>query len=146
MMKNMVHDVDAYDTTDPDPENWGEVTLFDVMCSGIPSVTPDQKVFGTYTTNVWDYDDENYYYSYIIFADKNAGVSAMPAAKFDVKAFKGGIVRIEGTEATVEVFNTAGAKVFSTRATGDIATNLEGLYIVRATAADGTVKTLKATF
>lgn len=141
MNDHMVHDVDAFDIN-----TWEEITLFDQMCSGIPSVTPDQKVFGTYTVNVWDYDDPNEFYSYVIFADKGAGVSAVPATDFNVKALEGGIVRIEGAEATVEIFNTAGAMVFSTRAAGDIATNLSGLYIVRATAADGTVKTVKAAF
>lgn len=141
MKAHMLHDIDTYD-----PDTWEDITLFDQMCSGVPSVSADQKVFGTYTNNIWDWDDGNYTYSYIIFTDKGAGVSAVPAADFNVKTLQGGIVRIEGAEAAVEIFNAAGTMVFSTRAAGDIATNLSGLYIVRATAADGTVKTVKAAF
>lgn len=141
MKAHMLHDIDTFD-----PDTWEDITLFDQMCSGSPWVSADQKVFGTRADNIWDMDDENYYYCYIIFADKGTGVSVVPAADFNVKALEGGIVRVEGAEATVEIFNAAGAMVFSTRAAGDIATNLSGLYIVRATAADGTVKTVKAAF
>ena len=141
MKAHMLHDIDTFD-----PETGEDITLFDQMCSGSPWVSADQKVFGTRADNIWDMDDGNYYYCYIIFADKSAGVSVVPATNFNVKALEGGIVRVEGAEATVEIFNAAGAMVFSTRAAGDIATNLSGLYIVRATAADGTVKTVKAAF
>lgn len=143
MNENMRHDMVEYDY-----DTFEEITIPDVMISGAPYAASDLSVFCTATLNVWDVYDENYYYSYIICADKTVdAVEGVSGNEFAVNALKGGVVSVKGDNATVEVYTLGGEKAFEAQGCGMINTGLaEGFYIVKATSENGKSVVLKAAF
>lgn len=143
MNENMRHDVESYDYAT------GEmVVLNNVMLSGVPYGTPDLSVIGTVANNMWDYESDSYIYSYILKLNKKTdSADTIGADAFAVKVLDGATVCVEGQEALVEIYNAAGQKVYTATFAGAQTTGLpQGLYIVKATAADGRTATLKAAF
>ena len=143
MNENMRHDMLDYD-----PDTFEEITIPNVMISGAPYAASDLSVFCTASLNVWDVYDENYYYSYIIYADKTVdAVEDVADSEFAVEALKGGVVSVKGDNATVEIYTLGGEKAFQGQGTGMISTGLaEGFYIVKATSENGKTVVLKAAF
>ena len=73
--------------------------------------------------------------------------SSLGTDAFAVKVLAGATVCVEGQEALVEIYNAAGHKVYTSTFAGAQTTGLpQGLYIVKATAADGRTTILKAAF
>lgn len=143
MNENMRHDLIEFD-----PDTFEEITIPDVMISGAPYAASDLSVFCTAASNVWDFEDDNYYYSYVIYADKTVdAVEGVSGSEFAVEALKGGVVSVKGDNATVEVYTLGGEKAFQGQGTGMISTGLaEGFYIVKATSDNGKTVVLKAAF
>lgn len=143
MNENMRHDMIEFNY-----DTFEEVTVPNVMLSGSPYASADLTVFCTAAMNVWDYNDEYYYYSYIIYPDRTVdAVEDIAGSEFAVEALKGGIVNVKGGNATVEVYTLGGEKAFAAQGTGAISTGLaEGFYIVKATSDGGKTVVLKAAF
>lgn len=146
MNDNMTHTVLTYEY-DVDLEQYVEVEK-ECTLVGIPFCSPDFSVITTYVDNLWDYSDEApYYYGYIFKFPEWTGVGELNiAAPASMAAQRGGIVKVSDT-ALVEVFTMDGTCVFRTRGQGSINTGLgKGIYVVRATFADGASKLVKTSF
>lgn len=144
MEENMTHRVYMYD------ENRGVIEK-DVICTGVPVITPDLSVIGTSIgTYLWtdvsnDFPDIMSYLMPTGFS--LTGVKGVAADADDTLAvLPGGTVVLKGEFASLQVYDLAGkvvANVANPAAT--VATGLgSGIYIVRAVKADGSVLTRKA--
>ena len=124
MNENMRHDVESYDYAT------GEVIVLNNA------------------NNMWDYESDSYIYSYILKLNKKTdSAGSLGADAFAVKVLDGATVCVEGQEALVEIYNAAGQKVYTATFAGAQTTGLpQGLYIVKAKAADGRTATIKAAF
>ena len=140
--ENMYHDVQTYD-----PETWDPM-IVNMLISGIPFCTPDMKTMVSYASNVFDFGSMAYYYGYIFqgLPGNESGVKDVLAKDSELSVRRGGIIDVDG-EAFVEVFATDGSKVFTGNASGSLSTGLRnGVYVVRATFANGKVSVRKAMF
>lgn len=124
----------------------GQFTYTDFMCSGWAVSTPDlSTIICAVSTYTWEFEDPYAYYSYIFSTGlKVGGVENVTASDASIEAMGHGTLKVNGSVSGIDVFDTAGRKVFSiSNPSGNVATGLSGLYIVRATLSDGTVQTLK---
>lgn len=151
MTENMTHPYTDY-VLDEDTWDYEEVVI-DVLATGIPFASADLSVIALTVENFW-YDwessDEEFYpaYGYILQSNSWAGAKAVKYGTLDVKAYKGGVIAFAGEVASATVYDLAGCAVFSVDApAGAVNTGLgHGIYVVKAVAKDGTVKTAKVAF
>lgn len=145
MEDNMLHDVIM------GLNSSGGFITEEMLCTGVGVATPDQKyILTNNTTYSWfDYNGGAEFMSYLFSPDYLAGVEEIgAAAEYSLKAIGGGMLKVTGSFATVEVYGLAGEKVFSVANPGDaINTGLgNGIYVVRGVDAEGQVHTLKTVF
>lgn len=140
---NMVHPVETYEFNEETGQY--DPVIVDMRMTGIPFCTPDMSVITTYVYNSWDVSD-NLAYGYVFRFPEDVSVKGVAADANGMRVLRDGMIRIDG-QAEVEVFATDGIRVFRGAANGTVSTGLKkGMYIVRATFADGTVKTTKVSF
>lgn len=141
--ENMHHEVQDYD-----PET-SEPIVVEKLISGIPFCTPDMKTLVSYAYNSFDFGSDAYYFGYVfqgLPGFEESGVKDVLAKSSELDVRRGGVIDVNG-EAYVEVFATDGSKVFAGNASGSLSTGLRGgVYMVRATFADGKVSVRKAMF
>lgn len=141
--ENMHHEVQDYD-----PET-SEPIVVEKLISGIPFCTPDMKTLVSYAYNSFDFGSDAYYFGYVFQSlpgFEESGVKDVLAKSSELDVRRGGVINVNG-EAYVEVFATDGSKVFAGNASGSLSTGLRGgVYMVRATFADGKVSVRKAMF
>lgn len=123
-----------------------EYIYADFMCSGLPTSTPDLSLFATTIENSWS-DSPVDYYTYL-FSTGESGVNKIAdESEYGMKVASGRIF-LTGSFRQVEVYSISGEKVFSLKNPGaSVETNLgKGMYIVRATTADGNSRIAKVVF
>lgn len=145
MTENMVHDVIVDYDEDYNP------VYSSMLVSGVPFATADHSTFAVAAWNGWDFESENppasFTYLFKVNEDSGIGSAVADAAEgVSVEALKGGVVKVS-LPADLAVYNVQGQLVFEAAGVcGDVATGLgEGIYVVKATAASGTV-TVKVVF
>lgn len=124
----------------------GKVGVQDFMCSGWASCTPDlSTIICAVGTDTWEFEDPFAYYSYVFSTGMNVHVEGVADAVGNIEVLAGGLLKLNGNFSSVEIFDIAGNKVFSSSLpSGTIATGLKGLYIIHAISAEGTASTIKA--
>lgn len=142
MEENMKHDMESYDM-----ETFEPVIEEDVWMTGIAYADNDLSVIASTTQNMWDYETESYFFSYIIPLDY--GLSSAIDAKassLDLTVGKNGVVRINGAASSLEIFDINGCRVFGIdNPSAVVSTGLKsGFYIIKAVGKDGNVITGKA--
>lgn len=142
--ENMLHPTEVYIYNEETGEY--EVAIVDTLISGIPFCTPDMSLITTFVYNNWD-NAGALAYSYEFRFPEDSGVQDIAADANGMRVLRDGIINING-EANVEVFALDGTRVFNRAAAqGTVSTGLEqGVYIVRATFANGSVKVAKVNF
>lgn len=141
MEENMLQDVADGITSS------GQYTYGTYICSGIPVCTPDLSTIICHTTtDGWVYA-ECYYISFLFNTGftVDAGVENAMGEENVISVLPGGVIAVKGNFLSIEIFDLAGAKAFETNNPApQFATGLDhGIYIICATASDGSVKTLK---
>ena len=143
MEENMKHDLPAWDA-----EKEEEVVLPDVMCSGVPRSNSDMSLIVCTSEDLWAY--EAYCYAYVLPLIEGAGIGdvADSAASLQLKASKGGVVTVSSDVALLTVTDLNGRVVFSVNPVSEtVSTGLpSGMYVVKASAADGSSAVVKAVF
>ena len=135
--ENMNHEV----LTGYDDEN--ETYTYEVVTlTGAPFCTPDMGTITTYAFNIWD--GMTYGNSYVFVLNEDSAIKNIAVNGGMVKAFRGGMVSVSKA-AVVEVIGLDGKVLFKGAGNGLINTGVtNGIGVIRATFADGTVQTLKA--
>lgn len=148
MKENLTISYESY-YYDEDADEYLSETI-EAMPTGIPMIAAETGILTLTVENVWDFYNGVDAYAYIIPLDYDASVGsiAADAAEYAIAAYLGGNIILKGDFASVEVYNIAGAKVFSASAPGStVATGLSsGIYVVKALTADGAVKVAKVAF
>lgn len=145
MEENMTHKVFMLDANNAVIEK-------EMVCTGIPTATPDLSLIGTCIgTGLWVDDWELAdIFAYILPMDYMVeGVEGITDdAGSTLTLLPGGIVALKGDFASLKVYDMAGTQVVNlANPQGEVATGLgSGIYIVRAQTADGRVLTRKAAF
>lgn len=142
MEENMKHDMESYDM-----ETFEPVIIEDVWMTGIAYADNDLSVIASTTQNMWDYDSDSFFFSYIIPLDY--GLSSAIDAKASSLALtvgKNGVVKINGAASSLEIFDINGRRVFGIdNPSAVVSTGLKsGFYIIKAVGKDGNVITGKA--
>ncbi len=142
MEENMKHDMESYDM-----ETFEPVIEENVWMTGIAYADNDLSVIASTTQNMWDYETDSYFFSYIIPLDY--GLSSAIDAKassLDLTVGKNGVVRINGAASSLEIFDINGRRVFGIdNPSAAVSTGLKsGFYIIKAVGKDGNVITGKA--
>ena len=135
MEDNMVFDVLAWDM-----DLMQEITIPDVMCSGYPRIDQDVTIVACNTINLWDYSDASYYYTFFLTTGRTNGVASVATDNGLAITLEGNVVKVSGDVAETSVYAIDGT--LAGKGTSEV-TLSEGIYVVRATASDGTVKILK---
>lgn len=136
MRENMTHPVDIYN---PDDDNYD---LEDRLVTGGGSMTPDMKNFVTSAFVFWT-PLGGLYASYLI-QPYLTGVEQVEACEGNMRLLSGSRVDVGGEETHLELFDIAGIKILDLTAQGEVMLPVgSGIYLLRASAADGTVSTLR---
>ena len=148
MEENMYHDVIVGVTPA------GKFIYDGFMCSGAPIATPDMSTILCYTTTeYWDTQaGDPYFLSYYFNTGFNVdpvlveGIQNDSDSVFNI--LPGGSIYVKGAIAEISVYDITGARVFmASTPSGTIETGLPaGVYVVMATAEDGTAISKKALF
>ena len=144
MKENMYHDMEVW--------NYATMTWEmkeNVPCYGRATCTPDLKTIATTVSNEWDETAGVSYYSYILDVETSNGIDAVQAgADASITCLSGGVIRINGALAALEVYDMQGRKVFEQQgAEGVVNTGLNGgIYLLKARTAEGKTIGLKAAF
>ncbi|MDE7401887.1 MAG: T9SS type A sorting domain-containing protein [Muribaculaceae bacterium] len=143
--ENMYHDMESYEYDD----NTGDyipVTVEGVNCTGTPFCSTDMSVIASQTPNYWDYDIDTMVFGYIFPTTDDSAVRTVAAAKLGVRAYRGGVVELNGV-CDLMVYDIQGRLVYASNGVeGSVATNLPaGTYLVKAVGANET-KVVKTTF
>lgn len=116
------------------------------------SVTPssDMKTFVSWIANTWSEDfDDPYFYSYVFSIDYVAGLASAAAdSNIEVNADNSGNITVKGDAANISVFDMSGREVYrGDSPANSFSTGLNsGMYIIKATGANGESKILKSAF
>ena len=147
--ENMTHEYEAYDM-----ETW-ELYTAEALATGIPFANADMSIIATTVTNFWydwsseDTSDYVPAYSYLLYPGYNNGdaIVSTKGSNASVKVTNGKLL-FTGDVTSATVYDMNGAKVYSVNAPSSVVnTGLKsGVYVVKAVAADGTVKVVKAAF
>lgn len=143
--ENMYHDMEVYD-----PEAGGLVWKENMpVFGGYGVCTPSLSRIATTSFNYWNEQVPVQYYSYLFDMDDTLSVEGVAAApEADVKVLAGGVIATGAGVKAVEVYDMQGRRVFGVEdPAGSVATGLAaGVYVVKATGADGGVRCVKAAF
>lgn len=146
MEDNLVHEVIM---------GLGSTSIYDtreMLCTGALAGTPD-LTYIVFRNSTWSWDDWTGpmgSISYVLPMDwdgvEESGVEEITeSAPAAISVENGGLIRVEGDYATLDIYDIAGTKVFSAlNPKGSVATGLSGgLYIIKAATASGDSQTLK---
>lgn len=154
--ENMCHDYTTMVDKEVSPGVWEQVqeTIPDMLFSaGDPGgafTTGSCNLVVVRVDNIWS-DEGAVYMGYLFPTELQSGIDGVSAsndAAVGLTALRGGLVRVAGTAKSLQVVDLQGRTVFETiDAEGDVNTGVtDGLYIVRATDADGNEAVCKAIF
>lgn len=146
MDENMRHDYTDYVYD----EEWGSYEPVEVekgWFTGTSVASSDLSVIASWEFNIWDEYAQAYWFSYILPTQFSLGFSSAVQSSLKVKTLRGGIVCLNG-QANLAIYDLSGRMVFSAAdATGTIATGLKhGMYVVKATDANGITTIIKTAF
>lgn len=130
--------------------NWTFDAIENVWLTGVGHGSGDMSKYICWVLNVWEEDPVDLVYSYVLDLNAdNSGINdiTLTENQLSVAFGKDGVARVCGEIVSLEVYDINGRLVFNAANPGaEVATGLtRGLYIVKATAADGTIATTKAT-
>lgn len=134
-----------------DPETYIS-SYEDILATGIPFSTPDQKYIVTSIENLWDdnYSSSSFApcYSYFMSPGLSGIKSVKNPSSISINALRGGQIAVNGDYKTISIYNLAGNEMFrSGNAQPVINTGLkQGIYILRLTTLEGEVITRKIYF
>ena len=118
----------------------GQFTYSDYMCSGSAVSTPDMsRMLCFTTTDTWT-DQQMYYVSWVFDTGiKESAVKPTFSSRYEMTVLPDGEVVLDGEFRTIDIYNIAGAVVYSEKSpAGSINPNLgKGIYIFKAVTADG---------
>lgn len=132
----------------------GAYQLEDRWCMGRPIATPDMSLFGFACSSEYWYPepaDGSFISTFLInpeMPEKEDGVTTALTPEASLTVLADGHIDIQGEFGVVEIFDLSGMSVFrKTNVSGEISTGLgSGIYIVKATSADGECVTQKVRF
>lgn len=141
LIENTTHKTEMYDW---ETESFYEV---EVVCTGMPTASEDLSVISTTTEQFWE-DTPTIAYSYVMTLTPEAGIADSAADTLVIGAEKGAVITIAGNASALEVYGLDGRAVYSASNPGArVATGLPaGVYVVKATDAEGAVKVAKVAF
>lgn len=102
---------------------------------GFSCASDDLSIFASSVDTLWDLQDENYSYGYIIPLTGDSAVGTVASdGNISLKALPGAVLALSG-KTDVEVYDMQGRRVFAAKdAEGNINTGLaSGIYTVKAT-------------
>lgn len=132
-----------------DPETGDDVVYENIWITGVPFASSDMSIVTTSVFNSFNFDDPASAYGYVLSLNGLAKVDNLAdAGEFAVKALKDGRVMLKGDVESLAVYDASGREVFRTDAPADVVeTGLNGgAFIIKAVAADGSSKVVKAIF
>ena len=156
--QNMCHDYTTMVDKEVAPGQWEQVeeTMKDVLFSGGDPggafTTGSANLIVVRVDQIWNTDpDSPVYMGYVFPTDLQSGIEDVTASKkstLKVEALRGGVVRLNGDADALHIADLQGRVVFETESpAAETATGLNnGIYIVKATAADGSETIVKAIF
>lgn len=153
MREYMLHTVEQYVDVWDDYGNYDgqEVVESDYYLPGRGIIAQDESLLITWVENSWDYSDESpafFGYMFDLTSPVSAGVGsvAVDDSALTVKVDAEGTIYLSGKAAKLEIFDLSGRCVRSyDNPSVATTTLLNGLYIVKATAGNGTSTVVKAT-
>ncbi len=123
------------------------------VLTGMPISCGTLNLLSLCVDATWSQPDDEYYayYSYLLPLNINAsieGITSSNSAMLDLEALRGGIVRVKGDARSLRVYDLQGRMMFeSLNPEAETATGVaQGMYLVKAEAADGTETVVKAIF
>ncbi len=142
MKENMFHDLETFD-----PETFDPIVIEGAEYTGIPRCNSDMSRIACTVTNVFDYDSDAMTWAYLFELPVSA-VRNVTEAEFGLRALRGGDILLTGKATRLVISDLNGRVVYDAAPASDrIATGLPaGIYVVKATAADGQTKVTKAIF
>lgn len=147
--ENMTHEVKE-EVYNPDTENYDWVTS-EKTITGEPNAPASFNVIALTNRASWDEEAEyTDFYSYLLPLDLRLEIESISANKaaLEMSALRGGIVRLAGEAKSLRVYDLQGRMMFETLApSAEVSTGLtDGIFIVKAEAADGSETVAKAIF
>lgn len=147
--ENMTHEIKE-EVYNPDTENYDWVTS-EKTITGEPNAPASFNVIALTNRASWDEEAEyTDFYSYLLPLDLQLEIESISAnhAALEMSALRGGIVRLAGEAKSLRVYDLQGRMMFETLApSAEVSTGLtDGIFIVKAEAADGSETVAKAIF
>lgn len=147
--ENMTHEIKE-EVYNPDTENYDWVTS-EKTITGEPNAPASFNVIALTNRASWDEEAEyTDFYSYLLPLDLQLEIESISAnhAALEMSALRGGIVRLAGEAKSLRVYDLQGRMMFETLApAAEVSTGLtDGIFIVKAEAADGSETVAKAIF
>jgi hypothetical protein len=134
---------------DDEGEDDGYLWVTDIM-DGLPVASDDFKTIVAWTLNMYAENEDDYIYSVVYRFGEEDGIGRVAATNngLSIKAGSNGVVYLNGTATSVDIYDIAGHKVYSTKAPASVInTNLaSGVYIIKAKASNGKSVVAKAAF
>lgn len=156
VLENMTVDVVSYDEVyNPDTDEYESVvsTIEDYLVTGKPDGHPNLNLLACYADVTWDDPDQSKaFVSYLLPLDLNyagiEGVATDTAATLGMQAYKGGRVTLAAPATMIQVVDLQGRVMFEqANPASEINTGLtDGIFIIKATGANGTESVMKAVF
>jgi hypothetical protein len=135
-----------------DEDTWETSYIYeDTLLDGMPTANADMTVIASWVMNYLADDEDEAEYSIVLNLPETSGIKGVTAATdktFGVKAARNGVINITGDAKTLEVFDLTGKTVYRNDApAASVSTGLNaGIYLVKATAANGKTAIVKAAF
>lgn len=135
--KNMSHEI----AVDYDPDTWEEI-FEELTYTGIPTANPDMSVIAFWNNSPWDFMESAE--SVIFDLKDNAGIHTINAVN-NIKVVANGIVSVPEGYGSLALYDLNGRCIKTLNAPhGLIRINMAGgLYLLKATRADGSVSVVK---
>lgn len=130
MEENICHSFTYMDTDTGMAETYENLPMLGFSCA-----SDDLSIFASSVDTLWDLQDENYSYGYIIPLTGDSAVGTVASdGNISLKALPGAVLALSG-KTDVEVYDMQGRRVFAAKdAEGNINTGLAGgIYTVKAT-------------
>jgi hypothetical protein len=135
-----------------DEDTWETTYIYeDTLIDGMPTANADMTVLTSWVYNYLAEEEDDFEYSIVLNLPETSGIKGVTAATdktFGVKAARNGVINITGDAKTLEVFDLTGKTVYRNDApAASVSTGLNaGIYLVKATAANGKTAIVKAAF
>lgn len=143
MDENLTKEIEMYEE-DPITGEW-DIVMKEFTIGGVPIASNDGKLVATWAPNLgWE---GTYYLAVLYDLSDVAGIAdaTVAAGKLALAMDAQGNIALKGDAKSLEVFNLAGSKVASYANPGAYVESqlAKGIYLVRATAADGSAVVAK---